>query len=154
MDLAGATDRGRWRLVGTALLVVLAALAGHAWGQRQAEVPVRHGFALSAQGVISVSAERDGGGGDRMIPRDVPWVDATGSYHQDGRPECLPPVGIGAIEVSYATVPVTDPSGFGWDRTIWVDCSGWDESTLTSRQRANLADHRRAGPAPFSEVSD
>ncbi len=65
MDLAGATDRGRWRLVGTALLVVLAALAGHAWGQRQAEVTVRHGFALSAQGVISVSAERDGGGGDR-----------------------------------------------------------------------------------------
>ena len=49
MDLAGATDRGRWRLVGTALLVVLAALAGHAWGQRQAEVTVRHGFALSAR---------------------------------------------------------------------------------------------------------
>ena len=84
----------------------------------------------------------------------MPWVDAAGSYHQDGRPECLPPVGIGAIEVSYATVPVTDPSGFGWDRTIWVDCSGWDESTLTARQRANLADHRRAGPAPFPEVSD
>jgi hypothetical protein len=68
------------------------------------------------------------GSGDFAIPQDVPWVDATGSYHQDGRPECLPPVGIGAIEVTYATVPVTDPSGDGWYRTIWVDCSGWDRA--------------------------
>ena len=155
MQLAGIGVLGGrwWLLAGTALLVVLAALAGHAWGQREAEVTVRHGFALSAEGAISVSAERDGGAGDHLIPRDVPWGDATGAHHQDGRPECLPPVGIGAIEATYATVPVTDPSGDGWDRTIWVDCSNWDESTLTARQRGNLADDRRVGPAPFPEFS-
>ena len=134
--MPGAT---RWRVfAGVALLVVLGVLVGQAWGQREAEVTLRHGFALSAEGVISVSTHDDGSG-DFAIPRDVAWVDATGSYHEDGRPDCLPPVGIGSIEVTFATVRVTDPSDYGWDRTVWVDCTGWDESSLTARQRANLA---------------
>ena len=151
MDLAGTlAGVERWRLKASAvLLVVLAALAGHAWGQREAEVTVRHGFALSAEGAISVSTHDDGSG-DFSIPRDVPWLDSAGEYHEDGRPECLPPVGIGSIEVTYATVPV--PSEYGGDRTVRVDCSGWDESMLTQRQRENLASYRRDGPAPFLDV--
>jgi hypothetical protein len=153
MDLTGApAGMERWRLVaGTALLVVLAAVTGHAWGQREAEVTVRHGFALAMEGGISVSTHDDGSG-DFSIPRDVPWRDSAGSFHEHGRPECLPPVGIGSIEVTYATVRV--PSEYGGDKTVWVDCSGWDESTLTQRQRQNLADYRRNGPAPFIDPID
>lgn len=79
------------------------------------------------------------GFGSFYIPLDVTWIDSQGSYHADGRPECLPPVGLGEIDVTFATVKIKDPSGARRDLTIWVDCTGWDPAEdLTPKQTAIL----------------
>lgn len=115
--------------------VVALVLAAYWAGRGHPPVTVRHGNALSAVGAISVEVD----GAIRFsIPTDVAWIDSAGSYHQDGRPECLPPVGIGNIAVTFATVKVKDPSAAQRDQTIWVDCTGWDPAEdLTPEQAAN-----------------
>ena len=126
-----------WTLAVVALLTVATLLLSDHDGTR-----VRHGQALSASGAVSV--EVDGVDGYLSIPTDVAWLDSAGSYHADGRPECLPPVGIGTIDVAFATVPVEDPQGRR-EQTVWVDCTGWDPDQLTPQQRANLADEPSEG---------
>jgi hypothetical protein len=54
------------------------------------------------------------------IPADVEWTDVSGSRHDRGHPDCLPPLGI--IEnVRFASVDV-NVEGLGWRPVIWVDC--------------------------------
>ena len=132
-----AETRSRRRLVPLVVTVaVMLVVVAYLVGRGDASTTVRHGQALSAPGDISV--EVDGSIG-YMIPRDVAWVDSTGSYHADGRPECLPPVGIGTIAVTFATVKLNDPTGYEREQTVWVDCTGWDAAEdLTPRQAANL----------------
>lgn len=115
---------------------VILGIGGYVVGRHHPAVTVRHGHALSAQGGISVGEH---GMGTFSIPLDVTWIDSTGSYHSDGRPECLPPVGLGEIAVTFATVKIKDPSGSRRDQTIWVDCTGWDPTQdLTPKQAAIL----------------
>ena len=50
---------------------------------------------------------------------DVPWLDAEGTWHEDGRPECLPP---GASRrIRFAAVEVT-VEGSTWRPVVWIDC--------------------------------
>jgi hypothetical protein len=139
-----ARTRSRRRLVPllvTAVLVLFVVV--YLAGRGDASTTIRHGQALSAPGDISV--EVDGSIG-YTIPRDVAWVDSAGSYHADGRPECLPPVGIGTIPVTFATVEVKDPSGYERHQTVWVDCAGWDAAQdLSPRQAAALESGSSAG---------
>lgn len=77
---------------------------------------------LSAPGVISCSDDADRGSGEFMVPRDVAWVGFDGSFHDGGRPECLPATGLGEQgPVTVTWVPVQF-SGRAWKQVVGVTC--------------------------------
>ena len=50
---------------------------------------------------------------------DVMWMDAKGTWHEDGRPECLP---AGASrQIRFAAVEVTIEEST-WRPVVWIDC--------------------------------
>lgn len=136
----GMTGRRRTIVAAVAILAVI--VAAFLVGRDRPSTTIRHGQALSAVGTISVEV----GPGTYSIPTDVAWLGADGSYRSGGRPECLPPVGIGVIDVTFATVKVKAPSAAAHDQTIWVDCTGWNPAEdLTAEQAENA---RIDGVAP------
>ena len=113
---------GRWSrdVVVTVALVGVLLAGAYLWGTRHPHVSVRVGMALSAEGIISVEAD----GWLYGIPLDVRWQDEMGRWHDHGRPECLPPVGIGELgPVRFGTVTVAAEPGT-WTQTVWVSCNG------------------------------
>jgi hypothetical protein len=123
-----------------AVAVLAAIIAAFFVGRHQSgTATIRHGQAISLVGVVGVL---DHGASKYTIPLDVAWVGSDGGYRSDGRPECVPPVGIGTIPVTFATVKVKDPDGYERDLTVWVDCTGWNpDEDLTPRQAANLKEN-------------
>ena len=51
----------------------------------------------------------------------VAWIDASGSFHEDGWPECFRPAGT-TTTVRFAAVHVTIPESVGFRPVVWVDC--------------------------------
>ena len=82
-------------------------------------VHVETATAVSASGAIS--AEADGWTYD--IPTDVAWQDASGAFHDSGRPECLPPSGREEGPVRFEAVTV-DADGVRFRQVYFVQCSG------------------------------
>lgn len=75
------------------------------------------GEAHSAEGAISIET----GEWTYGVPLDgVSWTDANGSWHDDGRPECLPP-SQETFPVTFAAVEVT-VEGVTWRPVVWVSC--------------------------------
>ncbi|MCA1712091.1 MAG: hypothetical protein LC789_10840 [Actinobacteria bacterium] len=73
--------------------------------------------ALSAEGAISA----DGGGFTYSIPLDVAWQDAGGTFHEGGRPACLPPSGKEEGPVRFKAVAV-DEDGLKFRQVYFVEC--------------------------------
>jgi len=56
------------------------------------------------------------------IPVDnVEWRDASGSWHQSGRPDCIPLGPKDVTLITFATVDVR-VGGIGWRPVVWVSC--------------------------------
>lgn len=81
------------------------------------EASILTGEAHSAEGAISIETDDWTYG----VPLDgVSWTDAGGSWHDDGRPECLPP-SQQPIPVTFAAVEVT-VEGVTWRPVVWIRC--------------------------------
>lgn len=106
--------------LGRGLLALSLALAGCAnTSTPSKEVEILTGVAHSAEGAISIEA----GDWTYGVPLDgVQWTDTNGTWHEDGRPECLPPVE-GTVPVRFAAVEVT-VDGVTWRPVVWVSCEG------------------------------
>ena len=106
----------RWPVIlAVVFLVVVAFLAG----ARRPHVAVHTGMCLSAHPTISCEAD----GTTFWIPSNVRWVDTSGREHLTGRPDCLPPTGIGTEgPVRFGTVDVHSESGSRWSQVVWVTC--------------------------------
>lgn len=50
----------------------------------------------------------------------VPWVDASGSWHEQGWPACVPPRS--QLRLTFGGAVVLGPTGTGSYRMLWVDC--------------------------------
>jgi hypothetical protein len=114
-------DRIRARVVSRpwvalGVITVVAIAAGFAAGSWRFGPATHSGMAQSAEGTISVESE----GWWYGIPLDIPWTDKQNSFHDRGRPDCLPPseapipVRFSAVEVNSGTTQ--------WRQVVWVDC--------------------------------
>lgn len=104
------------RVILVALLAVLIGGAGGYVIGRSHAGSLRVGMASPAEGAISAEAD----GWTYNIPLDVPWTDATGSFHDSGRPECLGP-STADVEIKFVSVDVSVEGG-GWRQVVWVYC--------------------------------
>ena len=113
---AGADRRPSLVLVAT--LVALVAVA--VWllvGAIRPAVSVHTAVPTSAEGAISIEAD----GWTYGVPLDgVRWVDTSNTWHEDGRPDCLPAAGT-TLPVTFGAVEVT-VEGTTWRPVVWVDC--------------------------------
>ena len=111
-------DRRSSFVVVVIAVAAFAALA--AWllaGATRQVVSVHTAVPSSAEGAISIEAD----GWTYGVPLDgVRWIDETNTWHQDGRPDCLPAAGT-ALPVTFGAVEVT-VEGVGWRPVVWVDC--------------------------------
>ena len=74
-------------------------------------------------------AQSKGDGGGSIITTDgwtygfssdMAWTDSGGAYHENGLPDCLPP--LSSVEgVRFAWVDVSVEST-GWRTVVWIDC--------------------------------
>lgn len=104
--------------VAVVVLVLAAALAAaFLFGTTRPAVAIHSGVPSSAEGAISVDAD----GWTYGIPLDgVQWIDSRNSWHDRGRPECLPPTGT-TRPVTFGAVEAT-VQGVTWRPVVWVDC--------------------------------
>lgn len=99
------------------LLLVAAVVAAYFVGTLRPTPQIHIGEAHSAEGAITLEAD----GWSYGVPvGGVAWIDAFGSWHEDGRPDCLPPTGT-TEAVTFAAVEVTI-DGTTWRPVLWVDC--------------------------------
>jgi hypothetical protein len=99
--------------------VVVAALVGFAAGSHRSPVDTLTGTAMVGDHVASIRS------GDSYygIRDSVAWFDGSGSFHEDGWPDCLA-VG-GQVDVQFGVIPVTAPdSGFTFNDVTYIDCRG------------------------------
>jgi hypothetical protein len=109
------TFRARHLLVVVFLVPVLLAGA-YFLGTTRPMVWTHAGIAHSAEGAISVVVD----GWLYNIPLDIEWLDANHSWHDHGRPDCLPPANV-SVPVTFGSVDLTGDS-LGWRQVVWVAC--------------------------------
>lgn len=116
--LQQAPLRRRWLAIGLVLALGFPAFVGFVVG-RGSPVTTEEVSCLSAQGTIQCTLSD---GWDVSIPLDIAWTDAGGAFHEDGRPDCLPPTGRGLegpVRIAWTKV---DAGGVGWRQVVWVGC--------------------------------
>lgn len=110
-----------WNVPWIGILVATAVLAGtvgYAAGGGRSGALVMTGSAHSGEAQVGV---RDADGREYGIPLDmIFWMDAKGSLHDRGRPDCLPPPGQ-TKPLKFAAVDVS-VEGVSWRPVVWVDC--------------------------------
>jgi hypothetical protein len=109
------SGRGTWT---TRILVILALIVAYYAGSLRAGVSYHTAVPSSAEGAVSIEA--DGWTYGLDAPDGVAWTDAHGSFHEGGRPDCLPATGTTEV-VRFAAVEVTIEGGT-WRPIVWVDC--------------------------------
>ncbi|GAA1794518.1 hypothetical protein GCM10009795_045090 [Nocardioides hankookensis] len=118
----GLLDDRRWQVALIVLGVLGLSLGGYVVGHlRPATVHHERAGCLSAPGAISCDLSD---GWTIGVPRDVSWTDVQGAWHDDGRPQCLPPTGRGLegpVGLSWVEAEV---DGVGWRQVVHVDCGG------------------------------
>ena len=99
------------------ILIAIALAAGYVIATRSSAT-IRTGRADAAEGAISISTDDWTYG----VPvGGVAWTDKTGSWHEDGRPDCLQP---GTThQIRFASVEAT-VAEITWRPVVWVDCRG------------------------------
>ena len=101
-----------WLLLGALLL---AGLAGFLIGSARSDVMDLEGRAHVGEHVASIES----GGWFYGLSESVAWIDAIGTHHEDGWPECLGTAG-NTVNVRFGAVEV--PS-LGIRAVVYVDCS-------------------------------
>jgi hypothetical protein len=105
---------GQSRIVLMALVVGSAAAACQASPRTSPEIQT--GRADAAEGAISIET----GDWTYSVPLEgVTWIDAQGSRHDSGRPDCLAP-GV-SRQIRFAAVETT-VEGVTWRPVVWVSC--------------------------------
>lgn len=108
--------------VGLALAgAAAAALVGYGVAESDNGVQTDSVGCLSSEGTISCELTNEDW--TISIPLDVAWTEPDGTFHEGGRPVCLPPTGIGLegpVTIHY--IDVRTPSGRGWKQVVQVDC--------------------------------
>jgi hypothetical protein len=102
-------------LTAVGVILLLAVATGFAAGTWRFGPTVHSGMAQSAEGAISVESD----GWFYGIPMDVAWTDRQNSWHERGRPDCLPP-SAAPIPIRFSAVEVN--AGVQWRQVVWVDC--------------------------------
>lgn len=109
----------RTRVIGAAVLAVAAVLGAYAWGTAHPKVRTDEVVCLSVRAQIGCTMSD---GFDVAVPTDVAWTDVRGAWHENGRPRCLPPTGIGATgPVRIHWLPV-EADGVSWRQVVAVTC--------------------------------
>jgi hypothetical protein len=109
--------RAPFVLVAVAVAVLVAGAAWLLGGATHQTVSIHTAVPSSAEGAISIEAD----GWTYGVPLDgVRWIDASNTWHEDGRPDCLPSTGT-TLPVTFGAVEVT-VEGVGWRPVVWVDC--------------------------------
>ncbi len=99
------------------VLLVGAVVGSFLVGTTRPAVSIHTAIPSSAEGAISIEAD----GWTYSVPLDgVAWIDSTNTWHDGGRPECLPQAGT-ARPVTFGAVEVT-VRGSTWRPVVWVDC--------------------------------
>jgi hypothetical protein len=104
--------------VTVAVAFVLGGGLGYAMASNQSSVEELAGRASVGSHVASIQV------GDRFygVSESVAWIDASGSYHDDGWPDCLGPAGTTST-VRFGAEDVELPDGGGFTVVVYVDCS-------------------------------
>lgn len=102
----------------TALVVGL--LAGYFVGEGRSDTHEETVACLSAPRTISCGPLESPGRAEYTVPLDVAWTQ-DGAFHADGRPDCLPPTGRGAVEVTVTWTEV-ETAGVTWKQVVGVHC--------------------------------
>ncbi|GAB6986318.1 hypothetical protein JCM10369A_28420 [Nocardioides pyridinolyticus] len=101
------------------VLVLAAAVLGYLLGRQDPREHVEEVSCLSTAWAISCELEDDWTIG---FPARVTWTDVHGAWHENTRPECLPPTGRGLEgPVRITWVPV-DVDGTSWRQVVAVAC--------------------------------
>jgi hypothetical protein len=104
--------KSAWALVGALLL---AGLAGFVLGSGRSDVAELEGRASVGDHVVTIES----GGWFYGLSESVAWIDTSGSFHEDGWPDCLgsagtrPHVRFGAVSVPSLEIRAV----------VYVDCS-------------------------------
>ena len=110
--------RSRWTVIVAATLVgLIVGIVAANLRHRESTVTWRTGQAMSTP--VQIAAQTPDGRG-YSISTDGPWIDESGSYHENGRPKCLQDFGH-FDRVRFATVDVVNGS-FSWRQVVEVDC--------------------------------
>ena len=127
------SSRTALRVVGVLAVAVIALIGGWVVGASRtgptihnaggitndASITIHTGMAHSGQDQISITAED---GWVYNVPLDVKWTDASGAWHENGRPGCLPPAVTLLGPIVFGATQVT-VSGHTWRPVVWVLCS-------------------------------
>lgn len=131
MDQLQAPTRGRAAAVrlrdrlstpaGVAVVALLLGLvAGYVIGQGRSHMHEADVACLSASGTISCGPLDSPGAAKYGVPLDVAWT-KDGTFHADGRPDCLPPTGRGTVQVRVTWTEV-ETGGISWKQVVGVHC--------------------------------
>ena len=101
------------------LLALLAALVvGYLVGAHRTSVTnVVSGTAQVGDRVATITTD----GYSYGINQSVAWIDAAGSFHEDGWPSCLPSPST-TLDVTFGWTLVTYPDGTSGRQVAYVDC--------------------------------
>jgi hypothetical protein len=100
-----------------AVALVLGAGLGYLVASNRSSVEELTGRAGVGDHVASIQV------GDRFygVSESVAWIDASGSYHDDGWPDCLGPAG-NTSTVRFGAEDVELADGGGFTAVVYVDC--------------------------------
>ena len=108
----------RWwhGLVLAILILCVGGAAGYAVGANRSNVSVLTGTFYVGDHEASSSVD----GWTYGVIDSLPWLDSNNSWHEDGWPACLGPVGT-THTVRFGYTAVDGPT-LSWRQVVWVSC--------------------------------
>jgi hypothetical protein len=105
-------------VAGLAIGLVIAFVA-FGIGASQSDAEVMTGRAHIGHNMATIES----GGWFYGVNESIAWMDADGSFHEDGWPACLQPDGTIRTVRFGAVPPVSTPDGSGFGPVVvWIDC--------------------------------
>jgi hypothetical protein len=98
---------------------VLVALLAYLAGSKTSRVDVEETSCLSSVGTISCELSD---GWTVSVPLEVSWAEPDGTFHSDGRPDCLPVKGRGLTGPVQLGIRPVAMDGRSWRQVVWVQC--------------------------------
>jgi len=105
-------------VLGVVVIVAVSGVVGYALGIDGPRTRHLQGRASVGDGTATIRSE----GMLYDVPRSVAWIDATGSFHEDGWPECLGSSGTTTGDLRFGVTDVSVPDAPGFTSVVYVDC--------------------------------